>query len=241
LTFVVIIGSVVVHSLTAGALARWLGLSSRGEQGVVITSSSKVGLLLGEALLANDIKVLVVDTSRDGLHAARMKGMETFFGNPLSESADRYMDLTGYNWLWAVSPNAEANAMACARYRPEFDPRRVLSLSTAGPEESDERRGLATGLRTNTLFGSDVTWPKLAEFARQGARPKSTPLTEEYDFEDYEADQSETSVKLFALDEKGRLRVFGPDHEMQTGPGWTIVSLATNGENRAISRATQAE
>jgi NhaP-type Na+/H+ or K+/H+ antiporter len=114
LTFVVIIGTVVVHSLTAGALARWLGLSSRGEQGVLITSSSKVGLLLGEALRANDIKVLVADTYRDGLHEARMSDMQTFYGNPLSEHADRYMDLTGYNWLWAVSPNAEANAIRSA-------------------------------------------------------------------------------------------------------------------------------
>ena len=233
LTFVVIIGTVVVHSLTAGALARWLGLSSRGDQGVMITSSDKVGLLLGEALRANDIRVLVVDTDREGLHEARMREMETFFGNPLSERADRYMDLTGYNWLWAVSPNAEANAMVCARYRPEFDPRRTLSVQAAGPEESDERRGLATGLRSNTLFGREVDWPKLARLAAQGARPKSTPLTEKYDFEAYTADQGESSVKLFALDERGRLRVFSPDHEFKPGPGWTVVSLAVNPDSRA--------
>lgn len=232
LTFVVIIGTVVVHSLTAGALARRLGLSSQGEQGVMLTSSNKVALMLGEALRANGIKVLVVDTNRDGLHKARMADMKTFYGNPLSEHADRYMDLTGYNWLWAVSLNAEANAIVCARYRPEFGPRRIFSLQTAGRDEADERQGLATGLRTNTLFGRDVTWAKLASLAGQGARPKSTPLTEEYDFEAYNADQAEKSVKLFALDEKGRLRVFSPDHDLKPAPGWTVVSLATNDESR---------
>lgn len=232
LTFVVIIGTVVVHSLTAGALARWLGLSSRGEQGVMITSSNRVGLLLGEALRANGINVLVIDTSRDGLHEARMRDMETFYGNPLSEHADRDVDLTGYNWLWAVSPNVEANAMVCVRYRPQFDPRRIFSIQAAGPEESDDRRGLATGLRTNTLFGRDVTWSKLARLAGRDARPKSTALTEEYDFDAYKADQSARAVKLFALDEKGRLQVFSPDRELRPGPGWTVVSLAVDSEGR---------
>jgi hypothetical protein len=161
-----------------------------------------------------------------------MKHMETFFGSPLSEHADRYMDLTGYNWLWAVSLNAEANALVCARLRPEFDPRRILSIRTAGPEESDQRRGLATGLRTRSLFGRDVTWHKLASLAGQGARPKSTPLTEEYDFEAYKADQGDHAVMLFALDEKQRLRLVGRDREPKPGPGWTVVSLAASDESR---------
>jgi NhaP-type Na+/H+ or K+/H+ antiporter len=226
LTFVMIIGTVVVQSLTAGALARRLGLSSRGEQGVLITSSNKVALMLGEALIANGIKVLVSDTRRQGLHDARMKKMSTFFGNPLSEHADRHMDLTGYNWLWALSLNAEANAMVCARFRPEFDPRRLFSVQTAGPDESDHRQGLATGLRTNTLFARDVTWTRLASLMGKGAVTKSTPLTEEYDFEAYNADQGRQSVNLFALDNKGRLHVFCPDSEFEPGPGWTVVSLA---------------
>ena len=233
LTFVMIIGTVVVQSLTAGALARRLGLSSHGEQGVLITSSNRVALLLGEALTANDIKVLVADTRREGLHEARMKGMSTFYGNPLSEHADRYMDLTGYNWLWALSLNAEANAMVCGRYRPEFGPKRVYSVQTAGPDESDQRQGLATGLRSNTLFGRDVTWSKLASLAGQGAVPKSTPLTEEYDFEAFNADQGRQGINLFALDEKGRLQVFGPDRELEPGPGWTVVSLALENDARS--------
>ena len=81
----------------------------------VVTSSGSEAAGVAAALVANGIKVLVADTRRDGLHDARMKKMSTFFGNPLSEQADRQMDLTGYNWLWALSLNPEANAMACSR------------------------------------------------------------------------------------------------------------------------------
>jgi hypothetical protein len=58
-------------------------------------------------------------------------------------------------------------------------------------------------------------------------------LTEEYDFEAYQADQGANAVKLFALDEKRRLRVFSPDQELKPGPGWTVVSLAVDDDHRA--------
>ena len=232
LTFIVIVGTVVVYSLTAATLARWLGLSSRGEQGVVITGANPAALLLGEALRDNGIRVLVVDTNPAGLNEARMNDMETFFGNPLSEYADRHLDLGACNWLWALSPNAEANAMVCVRLRPEFGPERVFSVRTAGPEESDARRGLVTGLRSNSLFASDVTWSKLAGLAATGAEPKSTPLTEEYGWETYMSEQGEHAIPLFALDDEDRLRVFGDATEFEPGPGWTVVSVAENRSER---------
>ena len=235
LTFVVIVGTVVIYSLTAGTVARWLGLSSRGEQGVLITAANPAALLLGEALHENGIEVMVVDSNPAGLHEARMRGMETFFGNPLSEHADRHLDLGSYNWLWAMSPNAEANAMVCARLRPEFDPRRVFSVRTSGPEESDERRGVVTGLRTNSLFGPGENWAKLVGLAATGARPKSTPLTEEYGWEDFKRDQGEQALPLFALDEENRLRVFGDASELKPGPGWTVVSIPESGSDRATA------
>jgi NhaP-type Na+/H+ or K+/H+ antiporter len=235
LTFVMIIGTVVVQSLTAGWLASRLGLSSRGEQGVLITSSNPVALMLAEALQVNDIKVMISDTRREGLQQARMKGFTTFYGSPLSEHADRYMDLTGYNWLWALSLNAEANAMVCSRYRPEFGPKHVFSVQMETPEESGQRRALATGLRANRLFRRDVTWSLLAKLVARGAMPRSTPLTDEYDYEAYCADQSAETVELFALDERGRLQVFSPDHDLAPGPGWTVVSLTAEKDDHATN------
>lgn len=241
LTFVLIIGTVVVQSLTAGGLARRLGLSSRGEQGVLMTASNKVALMLGEALLANGIKVLVADTRREGLHEARMKGLSTFYGSPLSEHADRFMDLTGYNWLWAMSLNAEANAMVCARWRPAFDPKHVFSIQTGVADEADQRQGLATGLRSSSLFARDATWSKLASLMGQGAIVKSTPLTEEYDYEAFCADQDKSAVNLFALDPNGRLEVWSTDREPVPEAGWTVVSLTFDNSARQPRENSQPQ
>ncbi|MDX1557234.1 MAG: NAD-binding protein, partial [Xanthomonadales bacterium] len=222
-----------VQSLSAGWLAKRLGLSSHGEQGVWITSANRVSMMIGEALQANGIKVLVSDTRREGLQNARMKEMKTFYGDPLSEHADRHMDLTGYTVLMATSRNAEANAMVCARYRHEFGPKNVFSLRPTGPDEKDERRILARGLRTRPLFGDDVSWSKLASMISQGAEIRSTKLTEEFDFEAYNASQKDASVNLFALNDSGRLRVFGGEPQLMPEVGWTVVSLAMEKNNGA--------
>ncbi len=230
LTFVMIIGTVVVQSLTAGSLARRLGLSSRGEQGVLIAGSNKVALLLGEALMANGIKVKVADTRREGLQEARMKGMSTFYGSPLSEHADRFMDLTGHNWLLAASRNTEANAMICARFRHDFGPKRVYRIQVSSGGESDQRQALAPGLRTPILFGKDASWSRLASMVGQGAAVKSTRLTEEFDFEAFSTAQGKQAVNLFALDEREKLHVFSSANDLAPGPGWTVVSLAGQNE-----------
>lgn len=227
LTFTLILGTVVVHGLTAGWLARRLELSSSGDQGVLLTSANRVSLMIGEALLANDIKVMISDTRREGLQKARMAKIKTFYGDPLSEHAERHMDLTGYTTLMATSRNTEANAMVCARYRHEFGPKNVFSLRPTGPEEQDDRKGLARGLRANVLFGAEVSWSKLASMAAQGARIRSTKITEDYDFEDYNADQKDQAVNLFALNPSGRLRIFGSEQNPVTPEeGWTVISLS---------------
>ncbi len=229
LTFVMIIGTVVVQSLTAGWLARRLGLSSRGEQGVLIAGSNKVALAIGEALQKHDIKVKVADTRRDGLKEARMKGMEIFFGSPLSEHADRFMDLTGYTHLLAISRNAEANAVICSRYKHDFGPKRAFSVQSGG-DETDEREGFAMGLRSNVLFGKDVTWAKLASLLSQGAVIKSTRLSDTFDFEAYRAQYGKAAIILFLLDGGGKLRVISPGGEIHPEPGWVLISLVFDQE-----------
>jgi NhaP-type Na+/H+ or K+/H+ antiporter len=225
LTFVIIIGTVVVQSLTAGWLAQRLSLSSRGEQGVLITSTNKVALMLGEALQKNNIRVKIVDTRREGLQKARMLGMEVFYGSALSEHAEHYMDLTGFTHLLAVSRNEEANSVACARYRHYFGPKNVFSIINTSGTEDDEREGLSRSLRSNMLFSDNATWAKLASLVGQGAEIRSTTLSESFNYDAYVAADERKLVELFAVDENGKLMVFTTQTEINPREGWTLISM----------------
>ena len=241
LTFVIIIGTVVTQSLTAGWLAKRLGLSSGGDQGVLIAASNKVAITVGEALHKSGVRVMLADTTRESLQEARMKGLETYYGNPLSEHADRFMDLTGFTELLAMSRNQESNAMVCARYRHDFGPAHVYSVQPSGVEEDNSRKELALGLRTNILFAKDASWSKLASLIGQGAVIRTTKLSEEFDYEAYRVSQSAQSVSLFALDDRGKLKVFSSASEFNPTAGWTVIGLGMPKEDEKTEQLKKTE
>ena len=228
LTFVLIIGTVVLQSLSAGALAQKLGLSSRGEQGVLIAGANQVSIQIGEALKKIGVNVKVVDNHRGGLNDARMKGLEVFYGNPLSEHVDKYMDLIGFTQLFAMSRNNEANAIVCKYYQPYFGGGNVYRVHDGS--SGGEREALAHELKSFELFSEDASWSKLASLLAKDGTIKTTSLTEEYDFEAHTQKWGKNALSLFALDEKNRLKVFSTGKETKPEAGWSLVYLAHNGE-----------
>lgn len=234
LTFMIIIGTVVIQSLSAGWLASRLGLSSRGEQGVLISGSNEVARAIGAALHKQGIKVKIVDTNQQGLHQARMSELETFYGNPLSEYAERYMDLTGYTHLLALSRKKEFNAVVCAQFRHEFDSSNVFAVHSAGPDENHSRKGLSPNLRFNFLFSPELHFDELCQLLDAGHVFRATALTETFGLEDFEEEWGDRAKTLFALDDNQNLQVRVADQEWKPETGWTLISLMPpngNGQN----------
>ncbi len=225
LTFVIIIGTVVVQSLTAGTVAQKLGLSSRDRDGVLVAGSNRVALAIAEALHKLDVKVTLVDTDRAGLHRARMRSLDTFFGNPLSEYTERYLDMTRYNYLLAASRRHESNVVVCSQFRHQFDSRHLFSIRNGAIDSATDEEDIVPELRFNPLFREGTTWTRMASMLGQGGEIRSTRLTEQYGLEEYRARMGEGTIPLFALDEEGRLRWVTDEEKLQPGPGWVLASL----------------
>ncbi len=225
LTFVIIIGTVVVQSLTAGMLAQRLGLSSRDQVGVLISSANRVTLALGEALHKAGVKVMIVDTNHGNLRKARMRGLGTFFGNPLSEYTERYLDMTAYNHLVAGSRRHDYNTVVCSQYRHQFETPRLFTLRTGPVDSATEEEDLVPELRFNVLFSDKLTWSRFASLLSQGSEIRSTPLTEQYGLEQYRERMGKDALPLFALDPQGKLHWVSNRNTPEPGPGWTLTSL----------------
>ena len=72
----------------------------------------------------------------------------------------------------------------------------------------------------------------LASMIAKGAKVRSTRITEEFDFEAYNASQNDGAVNLFALNQSGRLRVFGGEPAVMPEAGWTVISLGMPREDQ---------
>ena len=237
LTFLVILVTVVLQSISASPMARLLGLAEEEPKGVLILAGNNVALAIGKTLLDQGFRVKVASASWSEVQAARMEGLETYFGNLVSAHADRHLDLMGIGRLLALSRRPALNTLACIKYRSEFGRQRVFSLRTAEEKDSAEKnggsakkgrsakKGMAETYQLPHLFGSEVTIQKLASLLGQGAEIKATGLTDSFTLEDYREHYGNDVMLLFGIDPEGRLRPFTDQGEPESGPNWTLVAL----------------
>jgi CPA1 family monovalent cation:H+ antiporter len=222
LTFVIIIGTVVLQSATARALARVLRVAEPAPKGMLIIGANPVARALGKALNDAGFRVLLVDNYWEYVSAARRAGLHVFYGSAVSDEADRRLDLVGIGQMLALSPQTDLNRLAILRYRPEFGRAGVYRLSAAPAPAG------ATGEHKRSedriLFGDDQTYAKLAGMLNKGAEIEATKLTAEFDWEAF-GKTHPAAVPLFAADERGRLSFALAGEKFEPGAGWTVHAL----------------
>ena len=231
LTFVIILGTVIVQGLTARPLARLLGITEPEPRGLLVVGAHPLARRIGQALQDSGYRVVLADADWESVSEARLAGLKAFYGSPVSEAADRSLDLVGIGRLLALSPSPQPNALACHRYAPEFGQGRIYWMAVGGDDARRSARSIARHPGTR-LFGDDVNWQKLATMRSAGAEIRRTKLTDAFDFEAWQTKHDE-AVPLFALTPEGRLRLFQQELPFEPGPGWTIVALAPPREERA--------
>ncbi|CAA0100873.1 K(+)/H(+) antiporter NhaP2 [Halioglobus japonicus] len=224
-TFLVIIFTVVLQSLTARFVARALGLVEEDPRGILIVGANLVARTIGKALLDQGFRVKLTDTTWSEIQAARMDGLDTYYGEPVSAHADRQLELEGIGRLFAMSRRPALNTLSALKFKREFGRNRVFTLRTSKEKDASEKHRVAETYRAPRLFGEDVTQQKLASLIAQGAEIKATLLTENFNLADYQAARGKSHIPLFALDKNDHLRAFTDDYQPEVTPGWTLLSL----------------
>lgn len=224
-TFLVIITTVLVQGASARVVARLLGVAEPVPRGVLILGANRAARAIAESLRDIEYRVQLADSNWDDVAKARLQGLPTYYGNPVSEHADRHLELFGLGQLFAMSPRPALNTLACLRFRPEFGRDQVFELAPPKAGGRGEEHGPRESYRFAALFGSEVTYAKLASLIASGAEIRATRITESFDYHEYRKQHGSRALPLFALDEGGRLHVFTPQRATRPESGWTVVSL----------------
>ena len=226
-TFLIIIVTVVVQSVTARWVARVLGLVEEEPRGILIVGANPVARTIGKALLQQGFRVKLTDTTWSELQQARMDGLDTYYGEPVSAHADRNLELEGIGRLFAMSRRPALNTLSTIKFRTEFGRNRVFTLRTSQEKDDSQKRRVAENYRAPRLFGEGITQQKLASLIAKGAEIKATLLTENFDLADYQKARGSSHIPLFALDKEGHLRAFTDDYQPEIKSGWTLLSLVS--------------
>ena len=225
LTFFIIIGTVVIQSATSKSLAKILKVREPPPTGALIIGAGNVARAIGKAIQDQGFKVVLTDSNWENTSLARMEGLNTYYGNPISEHAELHLDMTGIGKLLAMSGRANLDTLASLKFKSDFGEKGIYELKTTREKIISDKHKIATRHRGYQLFGEDITHGVLASWLRNGAEIRSTQLGDEFDFEAYMAKNTGKIIPLFAIDSKGRLEFFVADGKMKPESGWTIISL----------------
>jgi len=225
LTFMIIIGTVILQSVTARFIACRLGVAEPEPKGILLVGANTFGRRLAVALRGCGFDVLVADTSWGHIRAARMEGLQTYFGNIVSEHADQHLELIGIGYMLAVSEYQEINQLACQRYRTEFGRQAIYAIQTESSSNTGNLSHFTMPPAGRTLFGENVNIRKLDTMLNNGAKIHKTLLTEQYNFQHFLHDHQENTVPLFAVTPNETIKFFSIDNQFAPKSNWTIVSL----------------
>lgn len=238
LVFVLIISTVVLHGFSIGWLARRLDLASRRSNGLIIVGASPWSIDLAKTLQQLDVPVIIVDASWHRLRPARLAGVDNYFGQVVSESADQILDLSSIGYVFAATDNDAYNALVCTRFSNEFNRNAVFQMPMPGTEQ-DEKKGFTSALRGQRAFSEEALYEVLLQRYFEGWRFQKTRLTDEFSFEDYRARIDDELFATLVVRESGGLVIGARRYKPEAGD--TVVNfLPPESEREAKAKAPPA-
>ncbi|QEY25941.1 cation:proton antiporter [Neisseria zalophi] len=236
LVFLIIIGTVLIQGLGAKLVGTILQVREPGNNGVLIVGANQAALTVAKAIKEQGFEVLVADASYTNISKARMIGLRTYYGNPVSEHAELHMDLIGIGHMFAMSTDRELNTLCEMHYRHEFGERNVYRLQLPDEKSRPERHRSQQSFSSNYLFGKDMTYSKLASMVSKNARTKTTNITATYNYTQYQQD-NKNAIPLLVIDKNGVMRVITTDFNSKSQTGYKLVALVTDNEETEMAKA----
>jgi NhaP-type Na+/H+ or K+/H+ antiporter len=223
-TFLVIVATVTIYGLTAGPLAKRLGLSASNPQGILFASAHPGARAIAKAVHEAGFPILMVDINRNNVNVARMEKLPAVYASILSEPVMEELDLAGIGRLLALTHNDEINALAAFRFGEVFGRSEVYRLRAAsvGPSRTETAGELLHGRR---LFAEDATYNDLDARFDAGAIVKRTKLTPEFDYEAFRKMYGPSALVLFTIAANGNLLINTTDQPLIPTTGDTVIAL----------------
>ncbi len=221
-TFLVIIGTVVIYGLSSSWVAQRLGLARSNPQGVLILGAHKWARLITKKLQEEGIKVILIDSNAMNITSAQEEGLEAYEENILNQDIEENIDLDGIGRLITLTANDEANSLAVLHFRDIFGRSEVYQLYPGRKNQSQELI-IPPSFRGRYLFSQDSNYDFLMEkFNRQDVF-RTITVSEDLSEESFYQKHGKDMLALFSINEKNELKIFTADEKFRVNKGHKLI------------------
>lgn len=228
IVFLVIMVTVLAHGLTLGGIARYLGLAADSSNGLLIVGATPWSRALAQVLQQLEIDVLLADGAYHRLKAARMDGIEVYYGEILSEHAEHALETHHLSYLLCATDNDYYNALVCKAQGRHFGHHRTLQLATH-EESIQESKRLSLQQRGYLAFAADADFEILQQRLDEGWTIQTTQIGENYDLgliKERLGEPGRDWMLLGAVSPEGELVICSSEQVFTPERGWTILYFA---------------
>lgn len=162
LTFLIIVGTVVLQGSTAKPLAKWLKVEREEPRGYLIAGANENARFIAKFLQEQGIAILLADTSKANVREAQRMGLDVYEGNILGDTVFDDIDLTPLGKLMAMTSSSEVNNLALKYFEEEFGEENVYRLSSKTEQELKD-----VSLPSNVMFNGQADYLYLAQAIRK--------------------------------------------------------------------------
>ncbi|MEZ5788551.1 MAG: NAD-binding protein, partial [Xanthobacteraceae bacterium] len=238
IVFLIIMATVLAHGLSIGAVARRLGLAAPGANGLLIVGAWPWTLALAQALKKLAVEVLMVDGAYHRLKAARMEGIEVYYGEVLSEHAEHTLETQHLTYLLCATENDFYNALVCKAWGHQFGRHRTFQLALH-QEASSEAKRLTLQQRGYIAFAPGADFEVLHKRLGDGWIVQSTRLSETFDMDQLEQRLGTPDsgwLFLGGITPEGGFRLFSEEQPFEPEAGWTLLYFAPAPKDEAAAK-----
>ncbi len=224
IVFMVILGTVIIQSLTAPFLARLLHASVPEPRGFLIIGGNTLARAIAQELKNNDVHVVMADTSWRSVQGCRLQGLNCYYGSSVSEHADWHLNLVGIGRMLGCSSSEQMNTLAAVKYYREFDGRVSVFVLPTAQNKANSKLNYLTKKYAQRLFSKDLSYQILRSIVKQGGQIKTTALSNGFTWEQF-ASLNQRAIPLFYINKKNQIHVTSPDSQYSPETGWKVIYL----------------
>lgn len=222
LTFMVIVGTVMIYGLTAGPMARWLKISRPQPQGVLFAGAHPWARRIAGALRANGFDVLLVDSNQENVAAASVNDLPSMHADILSERCLQEVEFCGVGRLVAMTSNSEVNSLAALQFTELFGRSEVYRLPEDHTGSPSTHREYG-----RVLFGDGATFNRLSRlFQNNNASIETIAFESEADIQAFRGRQD--CLPLFLIGVAGTLTIVTAENALVWRVGQKIICLRSS-------------
>lgn len=214
LAFAIVFTTVLLHGFSMAPLARWLGLASGGQEGVLIVGASPWAVAFAKKVKELSVPVTVADRNWNRLKEVRLADVPVYYGEILSEAAEHHIDFNRFGYLVAASDNDAYNALICTDFGPELGRGHVFQIGRRRGSERGERGDLAITLGGRDFLADIGGHHALNTRLSAGWAFQATRISAEYTSERFWGDRPEGTALV--LVGRGGRRLVWPDRGVET-------------------------